>query len=76
MIAYSSVMLVVVPLMALGSFAAPCSDWIEGSCQSNWASDAQWLLLPVLVLALLVVLCFAVRDSLATVRRLRESDSC
>lgn len=74
MIAYSLVVLVVVALVALRSFAASCSDWMEGSCQSNWASDAQWLVLPVLLLALLVVMCFAVRDSLATLRRLRESD--
>lgn len=72
-IAYSSVVLVVVALVALGPLAAPCSDWMEGSCESNWASDAQWLLLAVLLVALLVVVCFAVRDSLATLRRLRET---
>jgi hypothetical protein len=66
----------VVVILALGSFAAPCADWKDGSCESNWASDAQWLLLPVLLLALLVVIWFAVRDNVATLRRSRKSGSC
>ena len=40
-------------LAALGVFAAPCSNWKDGACESNWAGDAHWLLLPVLVLAVL-----------------------
>jgi hypothetical protein len=71
-IAYSAVVLLVVVLLSLGWFAAPCPDWKDGSCESNWASDAQWGLLPVLLLAVLVVIWFAVRDNLATLRRLAQ----
>jgi uncharacterized membrane protein len=71
-IAYSTVVVLVVVLVALASFAAPCPNWKDGSCESNWASDAQWRLLPVLLLAMLVVIWFAVRDNLATLRRLSQ----
>ena len=71
-IACCAVVLLVVGLLALGWFAAPCPDWKDGSCESNWASDAQWRLLPVLLLAVLVMIWSAVRDNLATLRRLAQ----
>jgi hypothetical protein len=46
----------------LEPFAAPCEDLLDGPCEHNWASDAQWMILPLLLLALISSACLAVWD--------------
>jgi hypothetical protein len=70
LIAYSAVVLLLLALVVLGEFAAPCPNWKDGACESNWASEAQWLLLPVLVLAILAVMWCAMQDNRVFWRRL------
>ena len=58
----------------LEQFAAPCIDLLDGPCDHNWASDAQWMILPLLLLAMIVSLCLAVWDLGSLVlRRWRRS---
>ena len=46
----------------LEPFAAPCEDILDGPCEYNWASDAQLMILPLLLLALIASACLAVWD--------------
>ena len=61
-LSYAVVVLTMVLLFGLEPFAAPCEDLLDGPCESNWASDTQWIILPPLVLALIASACLAVWD--------------
>ena len=52
----------IVVLIGLQQFAAPCVDLLDGPCEHNWASEAQWMILPLVLLAMIVSLCLAAWD--------------
>jgi hypothetical protein len=64
----------------LEPFAAPCDDLLDGPCENNWASDAQWTILPLVLLALIASAGVAVWDLgrlvLRRWRRFRGSRCC
>jgi hypothetical protein len=66
---YGFLGLTIVVGYGLEPFAAPCEDLIDGPCEHNWASDAQWTVLPLLLLALIGSACLAVWDLGRLVRR-------
>ena len=57
-------------VICLGPFAAPCADWIDGPCQTNWASGAQWMLLPIALAFAITSLVLIMR---ASQRRARQA---
>jgi hypothetical protein len=71
---YGGLALTIVALFVLEQFAAPCVDLLDGPCEHNWASDAQWMILPLLLLAMIASLRLAVWDvGSLVVRRWRRS---
>jgi hypothetical protein len=61
-LSYGVLVLTIVVAYGLEPFAAPCEDLLDGPCEHNWASDAQWMVLPLLLLALISSACLAVWD--------------
>jgi hypothetical protein len=61
-LSYGVLVLTMVVLFGLEPFAAPCADLLDGPCEHNWASDAQWIILPFLLLALIPSACLAAWD--------------
>jgi hypothetical protein len=61
-LSYGTFILTIAVAAGLEPFAAPCTDLLDGPCENNWASDAQWMTLPLLLLAMIVSLCLAVWD--------------
>jgi hypothetical protein len=59
-LSYGLLVLTIVMGYGLEPFAAPCEDLLDGPCEHNWASDAQWMILPLLLLALIASACLAV----------------
>jgi hypothetical protein len=72
---YGTLSFTIVVLFGLEQFAAPCTDLLDGPCEHNWVSDAQWMILPLLLMAMSGLLCLAVGDlgSLVVRRRRRSS---
>jgi hypothetical protein len=68
-VAYGALAFTLVAIIGLEPFAAHCEDFLDGPCEHNWASDAQWTILPFLLLAMIMSLCLAVWDLVALVRR-------
>jgi hypothetical protein len=61
-LSYGVLVLTIVVGYGLEPFAAPCVDLLDGPCEDNWASDAQWMILPLLLLALIASASLAVWD--------------
>jgi hypothetical protein len=59
---YGTLTLTIIGLVGLEQFAAPCVDLLDGPCEHNWASEAQSMILLLLLLAMIVSLCLAVWD--------------
>lgn len=55
-------MLTIVVGYGLEPFAARCEDLIDGPCERNGASDVQWTILPLILLALIPSACLAAWD--------------
>lgn len=61
-LSYGLLVLTIVVGYGLEPFAPPCEDLLDGPCEHNWASDTQWMILPLLLLALIASACLAVWD--------------
>jgi hypothetical protein len=61
-VGYGTLVLTIAVLFGVEPFAAPCTNVIDGPCEHNWASDAQWMVLPLFLLAVIVSLCLTVWD--------------
>jgi hypothetical protein len=72
-LSYGVRVLTIVVSYGLEPFAAPCNDLLDGPCEHNWASDAQWMMLPLLLLASISSACLAVWDLGRLVGRSRRS---
>lgn len=69
-VVHGTTLVLVVVVICLGPFAAPCADWIDGRCQTNWASSAQWMLLPFVLAFAMTSLVLIMRTS---ARRARQA---
>lgn len=48
-VVFATALVLLFVVICLGPMAAPCASWIDGPCQTNWASSAQWTLLPLVL---------------------------
>lgn len=67
---HATTLVLVVMVICLGPFAAPCASWIDGPCQTNWASSARWTLLPLVAAFAMASVVVLMRES---VRRARQA---
>lgn len=69
MLAYGTFGVTLTVLFGLEPFASPCTNLIDGPCEQNWASDAQWMVLPLFLLAMAGSLCLTLWDLWSAGRR-------